>query len=38
MSYNKTLFFGGEMKNKIKDENKASYSYVPRCAIAVPLN
>ena len=30
MSYNKTLFFGGEMKNenKIKDKNEASYSYV----------
>ena len=30
MSYNKTLFFGGEMKNKneIKDENEVSYFYV----------
>ena len=30
MSYNKTLFFGGGMKNEneIKDENEASYFYV----------
>ena len=29
MSYNKTLFFGGKMKNEneIKDENEASCSY-----------
>ena len=30
MSYNKTLFWGGEMKNenKIKDKTEASYSDV----------
>ena len=30
MSYNKTLFFGGEMKNEneIKNENEVSYFYV----------
>ena len=30
MSYNKTLSFGGKMKNEneIKDENDASYFYV----------
>ena len=30
MSCNKTLFFGGKMKNEneIKDENEASYFYV----------
>ena len=30
MSYNKTLFFGGGMKNEneIKDENEVSYFYV----------
>ena len=37
MSYNKTLFFGGEMKNenKIKDEDELFLC--PRCTITVPL-